>query len=138
MIFPSPIMKCVLRLTIVHGVLPHALPITEQRFAMRFPHCLAFCLTLFPHSLISVLPCALPVVSHLPSPFDHPLAFAFSFSVLSSALPIIERFATGFLFCVIVNDKHGDKLRQDFDRKCMDLSGFIFIVIMNDTHLDKL
>ena len=97
-------------------VLRRALPIlVDQRFAVRFAR-----------------------LSHLASPFDHPLAFAFSFSVLPSALPIIESFSAGFLFCVITNDTHGDRLRQDSDRKCMDLSGFIFIIIVNDMHLDKL
>ena len=102
----------------------------------------AFCRALFPSSRvlpracpfssISVLPCTLYVVSHFALRFAHPLWFAFPFSVLLSALPIIDRFATGFVFRVIVNDTHREKL-QDFYMKCMDRSGFI---IVNDTHLD--
>ena len=90
-------------------VWPRALPILiDQRFAVRFARL----------------------------SFDHPLAFVSSFSVLPNALPIIERFSTGLVFRVIVNDTHRDKLPQDFYMNRMDRSGFMFIVIMNDTHLD--
>ena len=85
MICPWPIVKCVLHSTIIHGILPHALSVVDQRFAIQFVHRLAFFLALCLFSSTSIFVCTFPVVSR----FAHPLGFAFPFSVLPSALPII-------------------------------------------------
>ena len=94
-------------------------------FASGFAHRLTFPILVDQRFAVHLV----HVVSHFASRFVHPLGFAFSFSVLPSTLPIIERSSTGYIFGLIVNDTHWDKLRHDFYMKYMDRSGFMFIII---------